>query len=442
MTHEEMSQLPNAVAGERSNPEEVAARVAENSPPRSPLPTVGLGFIAAYALALFGISILIMTPAVVSLALRISQIDPDNAANSYSFVAGAGALFALVANPLFGRLSDNTTSRFGMRRPWIVLGTAGGAFAAVLLALAPTVPMLFLGWALMQTLVNAALAALVAVVADQIPEEQTGLLSGIVGTMPVAAILAGSFITQLVPDNTFMIFVLPAGIAVITITVFLFVLRDRVLDRSERGHFGFKEFSRTFVVSPRKQPSFSWFLLSLFLICVGLAVVQTYLFFLAAANSDVTEDQVPTVVFYLVLVMNVISIVVSFVSGALSDRFGGRRVIFGLGGVALAGAAVVVALAPNLPVLFAGVSIAGLGYGFLAGMYIAVARTTLVDSTSNARDLGLVNLTLTLPSSLVPLAAPLLLGIGGTGDNYVALFVTGAVITLAGIPLIAKIRKR
>lgn len=403
-------------------------------------PRVGAGFIVSFTAALIGIWMLIMTPATVSLALRISQIDPDNATNSYSLVAGVGALFALVANPLFGRLSDMTTSRFGMRRPWIVIGTVGGVVSAVLMAIAPNIATMFVAWALMQLLVNAAVAALIAVIADQVPDEQTGIMSGITGMTPTAGILLGSFVVQLLPNNTFMVFVVPAIVAAVTVTIFLFVLKDRVLARAETT-FDMREFASSFVIDPRRSPSLSWFLLTMFLTATGLGVIQTYLFFLAAEKQGVAGSEVATVVFYLVLVMNLISLIVAFAAGVLSDRIGGRRVMFGVGGALLAVGAVVMVATPDLVELFIGVAVAGVGYGLIAGIYVAVARGAMTDLTSTARDFGLINLSFVLPNSLVPFAAPLVLGIGGGTHNYFALFVIGAIVTLLGIPLLAKVKQ-
>jgi MFS family permease len=59
--------------------------------------------------------------------------------SSLSLVLGVGAFFALIANPLVGRLSDRTTSRFGQRRPWLVGAVLGRLFGLALIAFVPSV---------------------------------------------------------------------------------------------------------------------------------------------------------------------------------------------------------------------------------------------------------------------------------------------------------------
>src|SRR5256885_3081044 len=105
----------------------------------APAPTrrVGPVFIAAYAAAYFGTWMALLTPVVVALALRIALIDAKGEAGDLSLVLGVGAFFALVANPLFGKLSDRTRSRFGMRRPWIIGGVIVGTIGLLIIALAP-----------------------------------------------------------------------------------------------------------------------------------------------------------------------------------------------------------------------------------------------------------------------------------------------------------------
>lgn len=68
--------------------------------------------------AQLGICIAVFTPIVVTLALRVAQIVPEaERGAALGKVLSVGALLALIGNPLFGALSDRTTSRFGRRRP-------------------------------------------------------------------------------------------------------------------------------------------------------------------------------------------------------------------------------------------------------------------------------------------------------------------------------------
>jgi len=400
---------------------------------------VGLTFILSYSLALFGVWMLVMTPATLGLAMRADQIAPERATDAYSVIAGVGALVALLANPMFGRLSDNTASNWGMRRPWMIFGTLGASLAAWLLATAETLATLFVGWLLMQLFVNAVIAALIAVIADQVPEYQRGRVSGIAGMTPTAGILAGTYFVQLVPDNNLLIFMLPALIALVAVTVFMSILRDRRLSPINNRPFGWREFFGSFYINPKSAPDFSYFLVSMFLIAGSLAVVQTYFFFFVKDYLGIERSMVPGVVFAAVLIMNAIALVVSPLAGMVSDFSGRRKPVFGTASLTLALGVSTMIVFPSLPGFYAGAGLVGVGYGIYSGLYIVVATETMVGSDNNARNLGLVNIAYTLPYSLIPMIAPVLLGVG-SGSNYTALLVFSVVIALSGLPALAKVR--
>src|SRR5688572_10687424 len=108
---------------------------------------VGWVFIVLYAAAYLATSLVFIAPLLVTLALKVnSLVGADRAASSLSLIAATGSLVALVANPLFGRLSDRTTSRWGMRRPWMMLGLAGGSVGILVVALATGVWVVLVGW--------------------------------------------------------------------------------------------------------------------------------------------------------------------------------------------------------------------------------------------------------------------------------------------------------
>ena len=98
-----------------------------------PATPVRTSFIAAYTLAQIGAFVSFMPLFQVLLPLKAEAIDPANKALLLSQVAFYGAMVASVANLLAGAISDRTTSRFGRRRPWMVVGSLGAAGAYLLI---------------------------------------------------------------------------------------------------------------------------------------------------------------------------------------------------------------------------------------------------------------------------------------------------------------------
>src|SRR3954452_24555903 len=101
---------------------------------------VGWGFVARYTLAYMGTCLVFLAPLLVTLALKVnSLVGIGRAPANLAVVAGVGAFLAMLANPFFGRMSDRTSSPWGMRRPWMVIGLVGGSVGILVVALAPTV---------------------------------------------------------------------------------------------------------------------------------------------------------------------------------------------------------------------------------------------------------------------------------------------------------------
>src|SRR2546423_5866134 len=85
-------------------------------------------------------------------------------------VSAAGNLFALVAPILAGWLSDRTRSRWGRRRPWLVVGTAVNVVGLAFLATAGTSLNLAIAYMLVQLSFNLAGGAYAAVIPDVVHE--------------------------------------------------------------------------------------------------------------------------------------------------------------------------------------------------------------------------------------------------------------------------------
>lgn len=96
-------------------------------------PTVKVrsGFIAVVVLANFGIMLAFYAPILNLLPRLAEQISPDNKESTLGWILGAGAFASIIFNPLAGALSDRTTSAWGRRKPWVLVGSLLGALGLV-----------------------------------------------------------------------------------------------------------------------------------------------------------------------------------------------------------------------------------------------------------------------------------------------------------------------
>jgi MFS family permease len=217
---------------------------------------VSWSFVTLYALSYAGGALLFLAPLLVSLALKVNNlVGIDEAPRSLALVTSVGSLIAMVSNPFFGRLSDRTTVRFGMRRPWILVGLLGGTVGITLVALAPSVGVLLIGWCTAQAFLNALLAAQVAVLPDQVPVTQRGIVSGVLGIcLPVASV-AGTYLVQAFNGSELAMLLAPCVVGGVVVLVFAARLDDRRLDPSDKPEWSLREFLGSFCATPAPIPT-------------------------------------------------------------------------------------------------------------------------------------------------------------------------------------------
>ncbi|WP_328471391.1 MFS transporter [Actinoplanes sp. NBC_00393] len=414
---------------------------AQTQPAAKPAqPDAPTRLIVAMALAQLGAYLTILTPVVVTMSIRVAEIAPDDKAAALGTVLSVGAVLALIGNPLFGAMSDRTTSRLGRRRPWLLGGMLLGFAGLLIVALGGSVPVLTAGWALAQLGVNATLSTLTALLPDQIPAQQRGKVSGILGLMTSVAILLGSTLAAVLAGNALLMFAVPAAIGVATVALLVVILKDRP---AEKGHFApyrFREFLATFYVNPRKHPDFAWNIVSRFLIWMGLACVTTYQAYLLIDRFGYTTDDVANGILVATLISTVGLVAGSTAGGILSDRTG-RRKPFVLGaGFVIAAALLIISVADSFAVFLGAALIFGLGQGVYLAVDLALATDVLPNPDDAAKDMGVMNIANALPQSLVPILAAPILAIGGGDSNYGLLFLIGAIVAVAGSLLVRMVR--
>ena len=373
---------------------------------------VGWPFIVLYTLAYLGTVLLLIAPLLVTLALKVNAlVGLDQAPNSLALVTGTGALLAMVGNPFFGRMSDRTSSRFGMRRPWMIIGLVGGSLGILVVALAPSIPVVLVGWCIAQLFFNALLAAQVAVLPDQVPVDQRGLVSGVLGIcLPIASV-TGTFVVQLFTGDELAMFLIPCAIGGFFILIFAITLKDRRLAKADKPAWSLREFAGTFYVNPRKSPDFAWAFASRFMFVLAYAFLTIYQAYYLLDKIGSAESDVPQQIFLGTLTQSAFIVAASLIGGRLSDRTG-RRKIFVLSAAIVYGLAMfLIAVASNFNGFLVGMAIGGLGFG----MYLAVDLALVADilpEKDKAKDLGVMNIAGALPYSVAPAIAPVILTIG------------------------------
>ena len=407
---------------------------------QKPAERVGWVFIVMYAAAYLATSLLFIAPLLVTLALKVnSLVGADRAAARLSVVAAAGSLVALVANPFFGRLSDRTTSRWGMRRPWIMVGLAGGSVGILVVALAPNVWVMLVGWCVAQLFVNAVLAAMVAVLPDQVPVEQRGTVAGVLGVCLPSASVGGAYVVKVFTGNELAMFLAPCAIGGFFIVLFAVYLDDRRLAPADKPPWSLRQLLGTYYVSPRRHPDFAWAFASRFLFLLAYAFLVTYQAYYLLDHLGSSEDEVPQQIFLGTLIQAVVVVVASAVGGRLSDRTG-RRKPFVVGAAAMYGLALfMIAMAGHFDAFLVGMAVAGLGFGLYLAVDLALVADVLPDTDDTAKDLGVLNIAGALPFSIGPVLAPLVLAIGS--GSYQVLYAVAGVCAFLAAAAILPVRK-
>ncbi|QCQ18025.1 MFS transporter [Microbacterium sp. RG1] len=389
-------------------------------------------FLAAVNLSALGA---LTAPAVVGLPVRVAALVPAaDRAGTLAVVIAAGALAAIVANPLVGFLSDRTRVGWGRRRPWMLAGAVTGPLATWWLLGAGDLFTLVLAWIGMQVCYNAVLATAAAQLADTVEERWRAGASGIfaaaafLGTVP-PLVIAATLPSQLVLASAIM----PAAAVIAVVLCVLFVPDAAVA-----------------TVGPPSRPSGR----PRFTLAPGFAVVWVQRLLLQSAFSLTTaftlyfvmdrmlRDQASaTSITSLSTVLGGGAIVVAAVTmGLLAGRRGDYRPFLAASIVGLIAASLLRAFAAEPIQLWTSALVGGLAMGTFFAVDFALALRTIPAERTGAY-LGILNATETIPQVVGPLAAAALLAtggdaLGGRGGNYVALYVTAAAVALLALVLL------
>jgi MFS family permease len=318
-----------------------------------------------------------------------------------------GSIVALLVQPTIGSLSDYTISRWGRRKPYILIGSLldvvflyGIASSNGLLAIAGFV-------ILLQFSSNFAQGPFQGYVPDLVPAHQVGLASSLVGLMQIIGNVAGFAIGSIAAatHNYFAGTMALAALELATMASVVLRVNDGHATKSRRGRSWFSIAREAWATDILREHSFLWLVGSRLLFLMGAAMLVILGPFYLHQTFGLDETASGTtflVVVGFVLVANLAAVIPA---GRLSDRTGRKRVLyasFALGALGMA----IVSVAPVLPVAYLGVVL----FGLASGTFLAVdwaLMTEIIPKASSGRYMGISNVA-TASASIFALA------LGGT----------------------------
>lgn len=400
-----------------------------------PTSAVSPAFQALLALANTAIWLSILPIGQILLPTQIAALNAATKFSNLAIATSVGVIAALLTNPIAGALSDRTASRLGRRRPWLIAGTVLSAASLALMANAASFITLVIWWGIFHVAANTLLAALSAVIPDQVPLRQRATVSAFASlALPLGAVVGALLVTKVVKATALSYYTF-SGILVIVMLIFVLVLRDKPLQKGSTPRFNLMAFLASFWVNPIKHPDFGWAWLTRFLVYLSYFTALGYLLYFLQDAVHYQKAAQGVTTFQIILTGTLL--ISSVVAGMLSDKFGRRKVF-------VTGASLVIAFSFLILAFFqtwTGVQLAaavlGLGFGAYLGVDIALITQVLPSANARGKDLGVINIANALPQVVGSAGAALVIT---TFHSYTILFALAAVLASLGAVLIRPIK--
>ena len=428
----EVAKDPAAPPAPAATPTAPAATLAALAEPVTP---VRRGWISLLFLANIGLWLGVYAPIQVLLPEQAQNLDRASKTLLLSVVMGAGALAALVTNPIAGALSDRTTSRWGRRHPWTVGGAVLGACGLAILAVAPDAVVMMAGWFVAQAGLGVMLATLTAALPDRVPAAQRGALGGLIGISQMLGTVIGALVVTVLVTGLASGYLACGVLVVLGALAFTLFTPDDVLPPGLVPRRTVGDTLRKLWVSPRRYPDFGWAWSMHFLINLGKALGTLYLLYFLQDGAHYHDPQ--TGLLILMAIYGVALAIAGVVCGTASDR-SGKRKRYAIGAAAImAVAALVLVISPTWTAALFAAPLLGLGFGTYWSAAPAVLTQVLPAASDRAKDLGVINVATALPLVVAPMIAGIVLY---TWHSYPALFALSGVATVAGGLAVLRIR--
>jgi MFS family permease len=385
------------------------------------------------------------------------------------FITIMSLLVALVVQPLVGRWSDRTRSRWGRRPPFLTAGAVGLSFSLFLIVVADELWLLVIGAMLAAASSNTTQGAWQALIPDRVPEAQHGRAAGIKTLLEVIGAVAGLAVigTALARGS---IWVGPLVASILFFVILFITLSalgpeeasrhrqgDVPDDTDERPSANALFLTRRGLANPavaalrrigrglaRLPTAFIWWTLNRVLFWSSAIALRTFLLnyledvlSLSLADAQVFSSR-------LLLILGGGIVLLAIPAGVLADRIGRRPLLVTAGLLAASGTLLLLFLR-DINLLFVAGALIATGAGIFASTSWALA-TDLAPGSGGALYLGLANSATVIGSISGRLGGPLIDGVNfvsGTATlGYLVVFSIAALFFTMSSVAVLRISER
>lgn len=323
---------------------------------------------------------------------RIEAMVPvDSVGAANWLITLVGMVVAVLVQPTLGAISDHTISRWGRRKPYILIGAALDVVFMAGIGLSDTFISLVAFFALLQFSSNFAQGPFQGYVPDLVPAKQVSLASALMGLMIVLGRVVGAAIgtVGLITGN-WVLACLGMGLLELGTAVVTLLTVDEGSTPRPRGRSSWREivFS-AWGLDILRERSFLWLLASRLFVLGGPFVLTRLIYYYLTRSHGLDTEATALWTNIALVPVSVMMMIATIPSARLSERFGRKAMIYAscaIGSVGMLG----LAFAPTLPVAVAFAAVVGIA----AGSFLAVdwaLMTDLIPKAESGRYMGISN---------------------------------------------------
>jgi MFS family permease len=306
-----------------------------------------------------------------------------------AIIVTVGVIAPILIQPTIGTISDYTVTRWGRRKPYILIGTLLDLVFLFGLATSQTYIALVAFYFLLQLSSNAAQGPFQGYVPDLVPAKQVGLASGLMGTMIVLGTIAGVGIATVgVSLGTLFLATMALGLVELCTMIILVATVHEGTAGPRRTTSWLGVARSAWGTDILRQSSVLWLLLVRLLFLGAYAATSLALPYFQRAHG-MSEADASTTVFVGTAIVGVTTALAALPGARISDRVGRKPVIWVAALIAAVGLAGV-GLAPSPTLAIACFVPFGIGMGAFLSVDWAL-MTDVIPKHTSGRYMGILN---------------------------------------------------